>query len=76
MTYEEQIKAIEVDMDGKRHRRDWHGVMDCAADLRELEAKERGRIIGAAEGIKVGNEEGYDQGIRHAKIEIDRRKAV
>lgn len=43
MTFEEQIAAIERDLEGKKFRRDWHGVMDCAADLRELEAKERGR---------------------------------
>jgi hypothetical protein len=23
-------------------REDWHGVMDCAADLRELDAYQRG----------------------------------
>jgi hypothetical protein len=43
MTHDEQIRAIEADMRGKMHRRDWHGVADCAMDLRELEAMERGR---------------------------------
>lgn len=43
MTHDEQIQAIETDMRGKIHRRDWHGVADCAMDLRELDALERGR---------------------------------
>lgn len=43
MTHAEQLAAIERDMQGKIARRDWHGVADCAMDLRELEAEERGR---------------------------------
>lgn len=43
MTHDEQVRAIEIDMQGKIHRRDWHGVADCAMDLRELDALERGR---------------------------------
>jgi hypothetical protein len=54
MTHQEQIKAIEMDLNGKLFRRDWHGVMDCAADLRELEAKERGRLEGYNDGIMAG----------------------
>lgn len=47
MTYDEQIVVIEADLRGKLHRRDWHGVMDCAADIRELEAAKRGYENGA-----------------------------
>jgi hypothetical protein len=43
MTHDEQVQAIMTDMRGKIHRRDWHGVADCAMDLRELDALERGR---------------------------------
>jgi hypothetical protein len=46
MTFKEQIAVIEQDLQEKLCRRDWHGVMDCAADLRELEAKEKGRLHG------------------------------
>ncbi len=42
MTYEEQRRVILVDLKGKLFREDWHGVMDCAADLRELDAFNRG----------------------------------
>jgi hypothetical protein len=42
MTLEEQLKLIEADMRGKIQRRDWHGVADCAMDLRDLEAYARG----------------------------------
>lgn len=52
MTYEDQIRAIENDMDGKLYRRDWHGVMDAAVDLREREAFEKGRQAGYAEAIQ------------------------
>lgn len=62
MNYEEQIKAIEVDMEGKRVRRDWHGVMDCAADLRELEAREKGRIEGQSAGRVIKYPPGW-QGV-------------
>lgn len=41
MTHAEQLAAIEKDMLGKIERRDWHGVADCAMDLRELEAEAR-----------------------------------
>lgn len=53
MTYEEQIniyendiKIIEADQDGKNRRKDRHGVMDCSADLREIEAERKGFIKG------------------------------
>ena len=42
MTIDEQIAVIEADLRGKLYRRDWHGVMDCAADIRELEAVKKG----------------------------------
>jgi len=38
MTLEEQIKAVEVDLRGKLHRRDWHGVWDAASEISRLEA--------------------------------------
>lgn len=57
MTYDEQIKVIEEDLKGKLFRRDWHGVMDCAADLRELEALHKGELKGFDEGRQVGFEE-------------------
>jgi hypothetical protein len=41
MTLDEQIAVIEADLRAKLYRRDWHGVMDCAADIRELEAQKR-----------------------------------
>jgi hypothetical protein len=41
MTLDEQIAVIEADLKAKLYRRDWHGVMDCAADIRELEAQKR-----------------------------------
>jgi len=44
MSYEEQRAVILADLKGKLYREDWHGVMDCAADLRELDAYQRGRI--------------------------------
>jgi hypothetical protein len=37
------VAIIERDLMGKLARRDWHGVMDCAADIRELEAFARGQ---------------------------------
>jgi hypothetical protein len=42
-TYAEQIEAVKQDLLCKFQRADWHGVSDCACDLRELEAEERGR---------------------------------
>jgi len=42
MSIEEQIRIIEADMKGKIERRDWHGVADCAMDLRDIEAYKRG----------------------------------
>lgn len=41
MTYDEQIEVIVADLRAKLYRRDWHGVMDCAADIRELESAKR-----------------------------------
>ena len=40
--YDRHIAIIEADEQGKRERKDRHGVMDCAADLREIEAEKRG----------------------------------
>ena len=42
MTYDEQIALIKADQQGKLFREDDHGVMDCAADLREVKAEKRG----------------------------------
>lgn len=42
MSIDEQIKIVEMDMHGKIERRDWHGVADCAMDLRDIEAYKRG----------------------------------
>jgi len=42
MSYEEQRRIILNDLHGKLFREDWHGVMDCAADLRELDSFQRG----------------------------------
>jgi hypothetical protein len=42
MTIDEQLAVIKADLQGKLHREDWHGVMDCAADIRELLAYQRG----------------------------------
>lgn len=36
---DDQRHAIVRDMIWKMIRKDWHGVCDCANDLRELEAK-------------------------------------
>ena len=48
MTYEEQIAVIEADQRGKLFRGDDHGVMDCAAGLREVKAEKRGYEKGYA----------------------------
>jgi len=40
----EQREVIKQDMIGKFWRDDWHGVMDCAADLREHDAYQRGVV--------------------------------
>lgn len=37
MTLDEKIKVLEKYLQLKVEERDWHGVMDVAADLRELE---------------------------------------
>lgn len=50
MTYDEQIAVIEADQRGKLFRGDDHGVMDCAADLREVKAEKRGYDKGYADG--------------------------
>lgn len=44
LTHEEQVRRILSDLEGKIFRRDWHGVADCAMDLRELEAQEAVRV--------------------------------
>jgi hypothetical protein len=38
----QQRDIIKADLIGKFQREDWHGVMDCAADLREHDAYHRG----------------------------------
>lgn len=43
LTPAEQRDAIRQDLVGKFQREDWHGVMDCAADLREHDAYHRGK---------------------------------
>jgi hypothetical protein len=42
LSYLEQRRIIQDDLLAKYLREDWHGVMDCAADLRELDAYQRG----------------------------------
>lgn len=49
MTYDEQIAIIKADQQGKLFRDDDHGVMDCAADLREVKAEKRGYEKGWAD---------------------------
>jgi len=44
--YDRHIKIVEADQEGKNERKDRHGVMDCSADLREIEAEKRGYIKG------------------------------
>lgn len=53
MTYEEQIAVIEADQRGKLFRKDDHGVMDCAADLREVKAERRGYEKGYADARRI-----------------------
>jgi len=36
---EDQLRLMEEYLDLRRSLRDWHGVMDAAADIREIEAK-------------------------------------
>ena len=49
MTYQEQRRRLLEDLQGKLFREDWHGVADAACDLRELDAREKGREEAAAE---------------------------
>jgi hypothetical protein len=42
LTPSEMRAIIKSDLVGKYQREDWHGVMDCAADLREHDAYYRG----------------------------------
>ena len=42
LTPDQQRDIIKADLIGKFQREDWHGVMDCAADLREHDAYQRG----------------------------------
>jgi len=44
----QQRDIIKADLLGKYQREDWHGVMDCAADLREHDAKVSGYVAGEA----------------------------
>lgn len=39
----DELGTIITDLLWKATRRDWHGVSDCANDLRELEAEARSR---------------------------------
>lgn len=39
MTYEEKMKILVDYMKLKIEEKDWHGVCDCANDLRELEVE-------------------------------------
>ena len=43
LTPDQQRDIIKADLIGKFQREDWHGVMDCAADLREHDAYYRGQ---------------------------------
>ena len=52
MTYDEQIAIIKADQQGKLFRDDDHGVMDCAADLREVKAEKRGYEKGYAAAMR------------------------
>lgn len=54
MTYDEQIATVKADQLGKLFRGDDHGVMDCAADLREIKAEKRGYEKGYAEALRLG----------------------
>jgi hypothetical protein len=46
LTLAQQRDIIKADLLGKFQREDWHGVMDCAADLREHDAQVRGYLAG------------------------------
>lgn len=41
MTYDEKVKTMLEYLKLKIEERDWHGVADCAMDLREYEAEQR-----------------------------------
>jgi hypothetical protein len=43
MDFQQQREVIKLDLLGKFLREDWHGVADCAMDLRELDAFQRGK---------------------------------
>lgn len=43
MTFEETRNTLIGYLLMKVEEADWHGVMDAAADLRELEAEQRGK---------------------------------
>lgn len=43
MTYAEKHAAMMAYLQLKFLEQDWHGVSDAANDLREMEARERGR---------------------------------
>lgn len=51
MDYDIQIEIIEADLEAKNYRKDRHGVMDCAADLREIEAEKRGYSKGYQQAL-------------------------
>lgn len=43
MTHDEQRETYLRYMQMKIEQRDWHGVADCAMDLRELEVEEKNK---------------------------------
>lgn len=46
LTSKQQRDITKADLLKKFQLEDWHGVMDCAADLREHDAYVRGRLAG------------------------------
>lgn len=49
MTYDEKVKTMLEYLKLKIEERDWHGVMDLAADLREIEQDYKTRLVIEAE---------------------------
>ncbi len=45
MNHEQKIKIMMDYLTLKIEERDWHGVADCAMDLRDIESEERGKIM-------------------------------
>jgi hypothetical protein len=46
LTKAQQRNITKADLLKKFQLEDWHGVMDCAADLREHDAYVRGLLVG------------------------------